>query len=168
MRKALRFVFVSFTVVLLVSSVGFSQEWNKQQTEVWSVVVKSWSDWESGNQASVMATIHNSYQGWSDDQPLPLGKKQVSSLYELMAANSKVKYHNLNIARIVVEKDVAVVHYYFEFLSEITEDDETERKTIAGKSTETYIKEGGNWFLIGDMTIIEDDDDEEDEDDDDE
>ncbi len=163
MRKALRFVFVSFTVVLLVSSVGFSQEWNKQQTEVWSVVVKSWSDWQYGNQASVMASIHESYQGWSDDQPLPLGKKQVSSMYEWMAANSKIQNHMLNLARIVVVKDVAVVHYYFEFSSKFTEDDVTESKTMRGKNTETYINEGGNWLLIGDMTIFEEDDDDDDD-----
>lgn len=166
MRKALRFVFVSFTVVLLGSSVGFSQQWNKKQTEVWMVVAKSWSYWESGNQAGVMASIHDNYQGWSDDQPLPLGKDQVSSMYAWMAANSKVQYHNLNIARIVVEKDVAVVHYYFEFLSEFTEDDETKSKTITGKSTETYINEGGDWLLLGDMTVIEDDDDDDDDDND--
>jgi hypothetical protein len=60
-------------------------------------------------------------------------------------------------------KDVAVVHYYFIFSSEFTEDDETETETMSGKNTETYIKEGGNWLLLGDMTIFE----EEDEDDDD-
>lgn len=163
MRKALRFVFISFTLVLFGSSVVFSQEWNKQQTEVWSVVVKSWSDWQYGNQASVMASIHESYQGWSDDQPLPLGKKQVSSMYEWMAANSKIQNHMLNLARIVVVKDVAVVHYYFEFSSKFTEDDVTESITMRGKNTETYINEGGNWLLIGDMTIFEEDDDDDDD-----
>jgi hypothetical protein len=162
MSKALRFVFVSFTVVLLGASVGFSQQWNKKQTEIWMVVVKSWSDWESGNHASVMASIHDNYQGWSNAQPLPLGKEQVSSMYQWMAANNKVQYHNLNIASIEVVKDVALVHYYFEFLNEFTEDDVTKRKTVKGKSTETYIKEGGDWLLLGDMTVIEEEEDDDD------
>jgi hypothetical protein len=159
MRKALRFVFVSFTIVLLGLSAGFSQQWNKKQTEVWSVVVKSWTAWESGNQAGVIASIHDNYQGWNNDQPLPLGKDQVSSIYTWMAANSKVQYHNLNLASLVVEKDVAVVHYYFEFLHEITEDDKTKSKTMRGKSTETYINEGRKWLLLGDLTLIEEEED---------
>ena len=164
MRKALRFVFVSITVVLLGASVGFSQKWNKKQTEVWSVVEKSWSALQSGNSTVVMALIHESYQGWSDDQPLPLLKKQVSTIYEWMAANSKVQYYTLNLARIVVEKKVAVVHYYFDVISEFTENDETEIKTMSGKKTETYIKEGRKWLLLGDMTIYDKDDEADDDD----
>ncbi|KPL17235.1 MAG: hypothetical protein AMS26_01735 [Bacteroides sp. SM23_62] len=165
MKKTLCLLFCSFIVLSLASSRVFSQEWTSEQEEVWSVVEKSWSDWQSGNATDVMASIHESYQGWSVDQPLPLGKKQVSAMYEWMAANSKIQYFMLNPARIVVENDVAVVHYYFVFSSEYTEDDETEQETLSGKNTETYIKEGGSWLLLGDMTIYEEEEDDDDNDD---
>jgi hypothetical protein len=158
MKKALSFIFCSFIIILLSSSVVFSQKWNRKQKEVWSVVEKGWSDWKSGNADAVKASLHDSYQGWSGDQPFPMGKTRVSLMYEWMTANSKIQYFMLNPARIVVVKDVAVVHYYFTFLSQNTEGDETVSETMSGKNAETYIKKGGNWLLLGDMTIFDGDD----------
>ena len=162
MKRILSFIFCSFIIVLFCSSVIYSQEWTKEQKEVWSVVEKSWSAWQSGDAMETLSSIHENYQGWSNEQPLPVNKKQISTMYEWMAANSKVDYFMLNPARIAIVKDVAVVHYYFSFSSKFTENDETESETVSGKNTETYIKEDGKWLLLGDMTFFEEDEDDDD------
>jgi hypothetical protein len=162
MKRILGFIFCSFIIVVFGSSVIFSQEWTREQEEVWSVVEKSWSAWRSGNAMETLSSIHENYQGWSSDQPLPIDKNQISTMYEWMAANSKIEYFMLNPARIAIVKDVAVVHYYFTFSSKYTENDETESETMSGKNTETYIKEDGKWLLLGDMTIFEEEVDDDD------
>ena len=157
MRKLLSYIFCSLIIVLLSSSVGFSQKWNRKQKDVWSVVETNWSDWKFGNAGAVKASLHDSYQGWSNDQPFPMGKNEVTSMYEWMTANSEIQYFMLDPVRIVIVKNVAVVHYFFTFLSQRPEGDETINVTMSGKNTETYIKKGGNWLLLGAMTILGED-----------
>ena len=158
MKKALSFIFCTFIIVLLSSSEVFSQKWNRKQKDVWSVVEKGWTDWKSGNAEAVKASLHDSYQGWSGDQPFPIGKNGETLMYEWMTANSEIQYFMLDPVRIVVVKDVAVVHYFFTFLSQRTEGEETISETMSGKNAETYIKKSGNWLLLGAMTILEEDD----------
>ncbi len=158
MRKLLSYIFCSLIIVLLSSSVGFSQKWNRKQKDVWSVVETNWSDWKFGNAGAVKASLHDSYQGWSNDQPFPMGKNEVTSMYEWMTANSEIQYFMLDPVRIVVMKDVAVVHYFFTFLSQRTDGDETINETMSGKNAETYIKKSRKWLLLGGMTILDDDD----------
>ena len=64
-----------------------------------------------------------------------------------------LEYYDIEPARILVYKDVAVVHYYYEQYIIFTKDDEKTEYNYKGKNTEFYIKEGGNWLLIGDMTV---------------
>lgn len=79
-------------------------------------------------------------------------------MYEWMTANSEIQYFMLDPVRIVVMKDVAVVHYFFTFLSQRTDGDETINETMSGKNAETYIKKSRKWLLLGGMTILDDDD----------
>jgi len=133
MRKLLSYIFCSFIIVLLSSSAVFSQKWNRKQKDVWSVVEKSWTDWKSGNAEAVKASLHDSYQGWSSDQPFPIGKNGVTSMYEWMTANSEIQYFMVDPVRIVVVKDVAAVHYFFTFLSQRTQGEKTISETMSGK-----------------------------------
>lgn len=160
MKKSLSLIYCTFIIVLLSSPEVFSQKWNRKQKDVWSVVEKGWTDWKTGNAEAVKASLHEQYMGWSSDQPFPIGKNGETSLYEWMAANSEIQYFMLDPVRIVVVKNVVVVHYFFTFLTQRTEGDDTINETISGKNTETYIRKRGNWLLLGAMTAFVEDDDE--------
>jgi len=158
MRKLLGYIFCSFIIVLLSSSAIFSQKWNRKQKDVWTVVEKSWTDWKSGNTEAVKASLHDSYHGWSNDQPFPIGKNAETSMFEWMTASSEIQYFMLDPVRIVVVKNVAVVHYFVTFSIQRTEGEETIIETTSGKNAETYIRKRGKWLLLGAMRILDDDD----------
>jgi len=158
MRKLLGYIFCSFIIILLSTSAVFSQKWNRKQKDVWSVVEKSWTDWKSGNTEAVKASLHDSYHGWSSDQPFPLGKNGESSMYDWKTANSEIQYFMLDPVRIVVVKNVAVVHYFVTFSIQRTEGEKTISETMSRKNTETFIRKRGNWLLLGAMNILDDDD----------
>jgi hypothetical protein len=107
---------------------------------------------QEGDLESSNATIHEQYIGWNQEMPLPTNKEKWVKKMEMMKDIATLVYYDIEPARILVYKDVAVVHYYYEQYIISTKDDEKYK----GKNTEFYIKEGGNWLLIGDMTIWDD------------
>jgi hypothetical protein len=138
---------------LVVTTGSFAQEWTKAQQEVWQVVEDSWTKWKAGDLQGSYAGIHEKYQGWSNESALPMDKSMVVKWYESMKDIMKVDYYMLNPARIVVTDNVAVVDYYFDFAATYTWGDKKDHKEGHGKNAEFYIKEGGKWMLLGDMTI---------------
>lgn len=72
-----------------------------------------------------------------------------------MKSMMKIDYFSLNPARILVMDNIAVVDYYFWYSSTITMGEKKEMKDSRGKNAEFYVKEGGKWLLIGDMTVHE-------------
>lgn len=151
---------VSLIVLLLIASANiYSQNWSKEQLEVWSVVEKSWDGWKNGDVESIFTLIHEDYQGWSNRDPLPVSKALVEEMYESYASSEKVSNVFINPARIVISGNAAVVDYVFEFTGVYTSGDDETEYNITGKNAEFYIKEGGNWLLLGDMTAFEESDD---------
>jgi hypothetical protein len=58
----------------------------------------------------------------------------------------------------VVDKS-AVVQYYFEIGMTYTMGEKKTEQKMHGKNAEFYVKDGGKWLLLGDMTLHEDDED---------
>jgi hypothetical protein len=153
MKITLVAVFVLFTAVLTQA-----QDWSKDQTEVWKVVQDSWKGWKTGNIDAIAASVHEKYQGWSDDSPLPIGKQSMIEFFNSMKSSMTINYYNIEPARILVLKSSAVVDYYYDFNITWKMGDEVESKTIKGKIVEFYVNEGGKWLLLGDMMVHEKDD----------
>ncbi len=159
MKTSLKIAVVALVAFFATTS-AYAQEWTKVQKEVWQVAEDSWTKWKAGDLAGMTAYIHEKYQGWSDDQPLPVSKEQVVQWYTAMKDIMKVEFFYLNPARIVVTENVAVVDYYFWYKATYTWGEKKEMKESQGKNAEFYVKEGGKWLLIGDLTIhadVEDD-----------
>ena len=152
MKTSLKCAVVAFAAFIATTS-AFAQEWTKAQKEVWQVVEDSWTKWKSGDVTGSIACVHEKYQGWSDDTPLPITKDQVTQWFQAMKEIMKVEFFYLNPARILVTENAAVVDYYYSFGATYTRGEKKEMKESEGKNAEFYIKEGGKWLLIGDMTI---------------
>ena len=162
MKKIIQIVVVAVAIVF-TASVTRAQEWTKEQSEVWKVVQDSWKAWKAKDATAVAASIHEKYQGWSDDSPIPMGKTSVMEWYNSMKDAITVSYYNIEPARIVVLKTSAVVHYFYHMNISWDMGGDKGSEEVKGKVVEFYVKEGDKWLLLGDMMVHEDDD-EEDED----
>lgn len=160
MKKLINYAVIALTcVAFLGASTAFGQDWSKDQKEVWQTVENGWVGWKSGDTKATFATIHDKYLGWNNEDPLPTSKEKWMSMYEMYQEYSKVEYYSLDPARILVYDDNAVVYYYFEFYSVYTKGDKKKESHVEGKNVEFFVKEGGKWMLLGDMTVFEEDDD---------
>ena len=142
-------------VITLMATHVFAQEWTKTQLEVWQVVEDGWKKWKAGDIAGEIALLHPKFQGWSSEEPVPLSKETTSQLYYSMKDNLTLDYYLLNPVRIVVLENAALVDYYFRYSISFTWGEQKKQEEGYGKIAEFYVKEGGKWLLLGDMTIHE-------------
>jgi hypothetical protein len=159
MKNLLKVFFaISFLLALAFTNNTYAQDWSKDQKEVWTVVADSWKKWADDDIEGTLAYFHEKYQGWSEDRPLPVGKAKLASLWESRAEIMKISHYDIEPARITIVGNSAVVDYYFEFGITYKLGEEKATKEMYGKNAEFYVKEGGKWLLLGDMTLHEEDD----------
>ena len=139
-------------IAFLSATTLTAQEWTKDQLEVWKVSQAMWEKWKAKDLEGAFANVHESYQGWNNEVPLPMSKaKWMNQTKAYLDMMSDLTYSN-DPARITVVGDAAVIHYYYSYSFMITKDDNKKWVTDQGKYTEFYIKEKGAWMLIGDFT----------------
>jgi len=151
MKTTLKIALIAWFAV--IASTSFAQEWTKAQKEVWQVVEDSWAKTKAGDLNTMFAYIHERYQGWNDHDPLPVTKVQVMDWFKKIMEMSKLDDYVLNPARITLTENAAVVDYYVWYQVSFQQGDQKGVKTFKGKNAEFYVKEGGKWQLLGDMSI---------------
>ncbi|MDD5508995.1 MAG: DUF4440 domain-containing protein [Bacteroidales bacterium] len=147
-------------MVAIITTSVFAQEWTKEQKEVWQVVENSWLKWKAGDVDGATAALHPKYQGWDEESPLPMDKDATIQWFRSMKERMTVDWYMLNPARIAVTENAAVVHYYYAFSMTYTSGDQKKHEAGGGRYVEFYVKEGGKWLCLGDMSLEEEEDDE--------
>jgi hypothetical protein len=151
------FVRIALVAVMafIATSGARAQEWTKAQKEVWQVVEDGWKYWQTGNVDGLAAITHPKYQGWDNKSFLPYSKDKSMQQYQEWKDFTKLDYYDIEPARITVIENAAVVDYYYNYSITITQGDKKETKDSKGRNAEFYVKEGGKWLLLGDMTTRE-------------
>jgi hypothetical protein len=164
MRNLLKCAAVAF-IAFIATTVAFTQEWTKAQKEVWQIVEDGWAKWKAGDYAGGEAYLHEKYQGWNDQIPLPITKARVVQQNLEYKDVSKLEHYSLNPARIVITENAAVVDYYYSAQTTYKTGEKTVPYNFHGKNAEFYVKEAGKWLLLGDMTtiVVEKDDNDDDD-----
>jgi len=159
MKKLLNVAAITFVMItfLGISAVN-AHEWTKDQDAVWKVVENTWASWKSKDYNDAFSNIHENYQGWNDEMPLPTSKAKWMDEMKAYSANMSKENYSIERARIVVEDDAAVVDYYFSFSFLYTDGANTKMMNYHGKNVEFYINQKGKWLLLGDFSSNEDDD----------
>ncbi|HYW94550.1 MAG TPA: DUF4440 domain-containing protein [Bacteroidales bacterium] len=152
MKKTL---LASLALMLIFPLKTMAQEWTKDQKEVWQVVQNSWEAWKNKDVSSYFSNLHDQYMGWNSEQPLPTNKSELRSSVEARKDMMTLNHYVINPARIVVTKEAAVVDYYYVMYYTWKQGDKEKMDSERGKFVEFYVKDGGNWKLLGDMTYIE-------------
>jgi hypothetical protein len=133
----------------------FAQEWTKSQKEVWQIVDDSWTKFKAGDIEGSLAYIHDKYQGWNDEIPLPITKEMVRQFSQEYKDIEKINHFTLFPGRIVITENAAVVDYFYWYEATYTTGEKKKTNESKGRNVEFYIKEGGKWLLLGDMTTHE-------------
>ena len=146
-------------IAFLAATSLTAQEWTEDQLEVWKVSQDMWEKWKTKDFDGAFANIHDSYQGWNNESPLPMSKKKwMDQMKPYMEMMSDLTYSN-EPARIVVVGDAAVIHYYFSYSFVITQGEKKKQISNKGKYSEFYARDKGQWMMIGDFTLSADEDD---------
>src|SRR5512138_1211884 len=154
--KASRRIAMIACCAVIASTAAFGQEWTKAQKEVWQVVEDSWAKVNKGDVDGMAANLHEKYQGWNNIAALPETKEMVVKWYKANSSMMKMENYSINPARIVVTDNAAVVDDYYWANSTTTVGEKKTTNVMSGKNVEFYVKEGGKWLLIGDLTIFND------------
>ncbi len=160
MKKFTKIAAIAALLIAFLAATSLTaQEWTKEQLEVWKVSQTLWEKWKANDFEGTFANIHDSYQGWNNENPLPMSKmKWMDEVKPYMDMMSDMTY-STEPARIVVVGDAAVIHYYFSYSFMISKDDKKKWISNKGKWSEFYVKEKGQWMMIGDFTFNDEEDD---------
>lgn len=154
MKKLMNYAAIAVTMIaFLGASTLKAQEWTKEQMEVWKVVENAWAKWQEGDLEASVASVHEKYLGWNEEDPLPTTKEKWVKSISMYKDYVTFNYYDIEPARILVYGDVAVVDYYYTQSFTYAKDEEKKDFNLEGKNAEFYIKEKGQWYLIGDMTF---------------
>jgi hypothetical protein len=153
MKTSLRIAMIAW-IAFIASTAVFAQDWTKAQKEVLQVVEDNWLKTKTGDIDGMAANIHEKYQGWNNEAPLPMNKERVLKVYKKLNEISKLEDYSINPARIVVTDNAAVVDYYFWCQVSNMVGEKKAMEESHGKNVEFYVKEGGKWLLLGDLTLF--------------
>jgi ketosteroid isomerase-like protein len=135
-------VFLSFVAVSNLSA----QEWSDAQLEVWETVQAYNDIAATGKAEDFYGFFHETYNGWSYESDVPMGKAEVKKFIDYWFPKVKIHYMNLVPLKIWVMGDYAYVHYVYSRYAEIDGKPNMQK----GRWTDILMKVDGNWVMVGD------------------
>jgi hypothetical protein len=142
-----------------ITSTSYAQEWTNDQLEVWGKVEKGWESWQKHDAVQYNMMLHEQYQAWNNETPLPADKKKMREWFNMAKEFMTIHMYDISPARIAVTENAAVVDYYYNFYATWSWGDHKEEKEMKGRIAEFWIKEKGEWKLLGDMGAHDDEED---------
>ena len=158
------FHFLSLVAGLAASSVAVAQppSWSPEQTAVWSVIDRSWSDEVARNGRWPEQYAHPNMVSWGADWPLPRYRDSVTRWTRYYDRQGRILQYELSPAAITLAGNTAVVHYtaVTMFQRDVPRGETPpEPHRDADGVVETLVREGGEWrFLSSASYPIGDDD----------
>jgi hypothetical protein len=144
MKQVFQLVYTTCVLALLALPVQ-AQQWSAEQQEVWQIISKHWELEKAGDKAWI-DLLHDSFQGWSSDDLMPLSKADTVRFTDAEVGHFKILAQHTTPVGIVVTGDTAVIHYYHATFIEF---DDGERETIDGRFTDILTRTGDGWRFVG-------------------
>jgi hypothetical protein len=140
-------ILIALCITLLGSAQLFGQKWSEEQKAVWQYVEKNWDMYAKQDLEGNLAYFHDEYSGWWNRNALPVNKAFVrkNAVHEFITF--KVLIYNIQPVAINIHGNMAIVQFYW---SNVIKDAEGKEQNGSGRWTDILMKEGDNWFLIGD------------------
>jgi ketosteroid isomerase-like protein len=141
-RLSLSLSSVALTAFVTTAS---AQTWSPEQQDVWRVVEQSWKLAVAKDLSWIDTMVHPNVSLWDTDSPAPQNKASLLRWGRYQIAVSTVLEYELFPVSITIAGNVAVTHYRFVLARE---DHKKEQKTLTGRYTDVWVKEGGRWLLF--------------------
>lgn len=122
-----------------------AQTWSSEQLEVWDVIQAQWQAAMAEDATWPERFLHESFQGWSYENPAPRDKEATDRWTRYENENSTTLMQELHPIGIVVHGNTAVVHYFY---STANENRQGERETTHGRYTDVLVRDGDSWRFI--------------------
>ncbi len=120
------------------------------ETEIWKNEQAYMKFLWNEDPAGVMSFWNAEGVGWPMGTPQPSGNSAARKAFlEILFARTKVVTFEIQPMAIKVFGDVAVVHYFVDWVSRDPEGNEKKQKT---RITHTWMKKDGQWKIIGGMS----------------
>ena len=113
--------------------------------DVWSVVEGQWNAEESGDKKWPERLLADDFSGWQKNSPAPRGKGSTIYWNRFNAGQGKTVAHELYPLSIVVNDDVAVVHYLY---TSAFEDKDKEVEVSNGRFTDILVRTDDGWKFL--------------------
>jgi len=125
----------------------FAQEWSTEQSDAWASELAYWEAFAAGDVEKTLTYMHEDYQGWSYGDYLPSDKASTRKFFSHWFPKTETFTWEATPISIIVHGNVAVLHY---IVSAHSSNEKGEHTNWEQRWTDTLIKEGDRWRLLGD------------------
>lgn len=116
-----------------------------EQQELWRRVNELWAMSLERSADRIRSALHPRYAGWDMNSPVPHGREE--AIQSVLGDSPEVRAYQLRPLGIEVYDHVAgIVHYSY---SATVAPQGANAFAVTGKWTEIYLKQGGQWIMIG-------------------
>ena len=139
---------VAFAIALIGLPWGIqAQEWSPEQQEVWARVQECWAAFNlRADEATSLDCFHEDYSFWWSEDVLPFDKQMVRGFHRAFLGENDVELYDLRPSRIVVQGDVALVHWGARLW---TDGPDGGQNVAVERISMTLVKEDGVWRYLG-------------------
>ena len=135
-------------VIVFWGSQAFAKDWTEAQKEVWKSVEAMWENFKQGDEAAVMALLHDDLVIWPARKRIPWDKYKIRLEWRTwFSGPNKLVSYELEPLSIHILGDVANVYSLF------TWGTKKEPRYNNGRAMQTFIKQDNKWLLIGSMGV---------------
>ena len=134
-------------VTLLISSLNsYAGDWTADQKAVWKAIEAQWAATKNKDANWAKNMLSDNFSGWSKDGVMPRSKSSEESWSRFNMKSSSRLMQELHPVKIVVHKDMAFAHYFYEAVSE---NKDGKRNNTDGRWTDILVRDGKAWKFIG-------------------
>lgn len=125
--------------------------WSSEQTAVWSVITRSWTDEVARNGRWPGQYVHQNVVSWGPEWPMPRYRESVERWSRWYDEQGRIVQHEISPAAITMSGNTAVVHYTAVTMRQrALPRGETppapEREAVG--IVETLVREGASWRFL--------------------
>jgi thiosulfate/3-mercaptopyruvate sulfurtransferase len=132
---------------LLPSPEPVTQEWSREQDQVWATVQELWRLSSALDIEAWFSKVSEDYRGWSIVDTTPRGKVRWREEAQARFSGPRRVHYQLVPRAVDVHEDMAIAYYHY---AAVTRSEEGALTTSRGQWTDIFRREDGEWRLLAD------------------